>query len=248
MDWKMNNTITWSGYEWIPQERWGQVHSEKSHWWYDASCVKIDADDNLHLHTKFNPKLFPGGIVSNIGVGLVSCTTKFRHGVFAVTAKLPTGAHLWPAFWMWSWDTWPPEIDVFEAYSNSRGSYLKPRLLNPAGFWNVQTNLHYTKDSKNKMAKGKTHWFGFRDPSKHFITYHVEWTPEYVNYYYDGRLVRTIDDANILQQLNQTSMNVVINNGVTEHVDRIDPPQSDFVVKKFEYIALEDLPYRQVSM
>lgn len=237
----MSKTIDWSGYQWITQERWGQVHEEKSHWWYDASCVEIDAQHNLHLRTKFNPKTFNNGaVVSTIGCGLVSCTTKFGHGRFYLKAKLPKGPNLWPAFWMWSWDTWPPEIDVFEAYSNSRGSYLKPRLLNPLGFWNVQTNVHYTKDGRNKMAKGKTHWFGFQDPSEHFITYMVDWTPESVKFYYDDRLVRVIDDPLIMSQLNQTKMNVIINNGVTAEVDKINPPKSDFVIDSFEFYSNDD--------
>jgi len=115
-------TIKWQGYEWITQERWGQVHPEKSHWWYDESCVSIDEKDNLHLKTKSNPKYFPElDVISNIGTGLVSCTEKFGYGVFSIDAKLPKGKHLWPAFWMWSWDSWPPEIDIFEGYSNGFG-------------------------------------------------------------------------------------------------------------------------------
>ena len=35
-------------------------------------------------------------------------------------AKLPYGDNLWPAFWMWSWDSWPPEIDIFEGYTNNK--------------------------------------------------------------------------------------------------------------------------------
>ncbi len=59
-------TIKWQGYEWITQERWGQVHPEKSHWWYDESCVSIDEKDNLHLKTKSNPKYFPElDVISN---------------------------------------------------------------------------------------------------------------------------------------------------------------------------------------
>jgi hypothetical protein len=234
-------TITWKGYDWIPQERWGQVHHEKSHWWYDASCVSVDDNDALHLTTKYNPKYFSEtDKTAWIGVGLVSCTERIGFGTFSVTAKLPQGKNLWPAFWMWSWDTWPPEIDVFEAYSNSHGSYLKPRLLNPAGFWNVQTNIHYTKDSKNKMIKGKTHWFGLRNPAKHFITYSVTWKPDVVEFRYDGRLVRCITDSDILKQLAATKMNVILNNGVTEDVDRMSPPVSDFIIKSFTYEPLNN--------
>lgn len=230
-------SIFWSGYEWITQERWGQVHPEKPHWWYDESCVHICRGTNqLHLRTRYNPKYFPEiNDTSYIGVGLVSCTKKFGFGTYSISAKLPKGENLWPAFWMWSWDSWPPEIDIFEAYSDSKGKYLKPRLSNPLGFWNVQTNVHYQEGDSNKMMGGKTHYFGFKDPSEHFIDYTLIWQRDIIKFYYDNRLVRTITDKNILDQLNQTKMNVILNNGVTSDVNISNPPQSNFIIKKFKY-------------
>ena len=35
-------TINWSGYEWITQERWGDLHPEKTYCWYDQHAVTID--------------------------------------------------------------------------------------------------------------------------------------------------------------------------------------------------------------
>jgi hypothetical protein len=229
-------TFEWEGYEWITQERWGQVHPEKSHWWYDESCVFVDNQDQLHLTTKYNPKKFDElNVTSPIGVGLVSCTEKFSHGIFTIEAKLPTGENLWPAFWMWSWDEWPPEIDVFEGYSDNNSDYLKLSLGNPFGFWNVQTNLHYKENGESKMLGGKTHYYSFKNPVKHFIKYTLDWSKEYVKFYYNDRLVRTINEPSILRQLNSTTMNVVINNGVTKEVNKETPPISDFIVKSFNY-------------
>ena len=229
-------TFQWRGYEWITQERWGQIHPEKSHWWYDESCVSVDTQNQLHLKTKLNPECFEElNVISPIGVGLVSCTHKFKYGVFSIEAKLPHGKNLWPAFWMWSWDSWPPEIDIFEGYSDNHPNYLKLRLNKPFGFWNLQTNLHYKNGENSKMVGGKTHYFGFKDPTKYFMNYSVEWTKDYVKFYYDDILVRTIKDEEILEQLDNTTMNVIINNGVTESVDRQYPPESDFVIRNFKY-------------
>jgi hypothetical protein len=230
--------IYWSGYEWIPQERWGQVHHEKPHWWYDESCVSVDTEGNLHLATRLNPKEFDIAgekVVSPIGVGLVSCTEKFGHGVFSIEAMLPTGAHLWPAFWMWSWDSWPPEIDVFEAYSDAKSRYLKPSWKRPIVLWNVQTNLHYEAEGRPANVGGLQHWIGCRNPRKRFVTYALDWDPNYVDFYYNGRLVRSIRDPHILAHLNSTRMNVIINNGVTGQVSLTNPPKSNFVIRSFEY-------------
>ena len=232
-------TVNWQGYEWITQERWGQIHPEKPHWWYDPSCVSIDDAGMLHLHTKCNPKYFRDiDKISPIGVGLVSCTEKFGYGVFSIDAKLPKGEHLWPAFWMWSWDSWPPEIDVFEAYSNGLGSYIKPRLSNPLGFWNIQTNVHYTDEVGNKMLGGKTGYMGYKNPTKHFITYTCVWKKDSIKFYYDGKLVREVTDSNILKRLETTKMNVIINNGVTDKVDQSNPPDSDFMIQTFRYTPI----------
>lgn len=229
-------TIEWCGYEWITQERWGQVHPDKKYWWYDESCVSIDESGDLHLLTKKNLKTFPETGISQIGVGLVSCTHKFGYGVYSINAKLPEGNNLWPAFWMWSWDSWPPEIDIFEGYSSKRGRYFRPTIKNPIGFWNVQTNVHYKKEDKNKMSGGRTHFFGFKNPSKNFIDYTLIWQRDSIEFYYNKRLVRTINDKEILNQLSNTKMNVIINNGITDSVDLINGiPESDFVIRNFKY-------------
>ena len=234
------NTINWCGYEWITQERWGQVHPEKPNWWYDETGVIIDESNNLHLLTHHNPKHFiDQNIFSFVGVGLVSCTEKFSYGEFEIEAKLPYGNNLWPAFWMWSWDSWPPEIDVFEGYSDNNPNYLKLRLKNPLGFWNLQTNVHYNDEKGNKMTGGKTHYFGFKDPTKNFIKYKVEWRSDSIKFYYDNRLVREITDKKILNQFKNTTMNVIINNGITKDANPTDINKSDFIIKYFKYNSYE---------
>lgn len=225
--------IVWSDYKWITQERWGQIHPDKNYCWYDSSCVEIDKNGYLHLKTKFNPKYFDNlKITSTVGIGLVSCTEKFYHGVYEIEAKLPTGKNLWPAFWMWSWDSWPPEIDVFEGYTGNKEDYFKFSLF---GIWNVQTNLHYVKDETNTHIKGKTAWWGLKNPAKNFIKYKLDWQENYVKFYYNDVLVREVTDKNILDSLNKTTMNVIINNHVDSNVDKTNPPKSDFIIKCFKY-------------
>lgn len=130
--------IEWNGYQWLQQERWGQVHPEKPDWWYDPTASYVDSEGVLNLLTKRNPRYFSEiSKESTIGVGLVSCQTKFKWGQFEIEAKLPHGDNLWPAFWMWSQDNWQPEIDVLEGYSDNNPNYFKFRLAKPFGFWNI---------------------------------------------------------------------------------------------------------------
>ena len=98
-----------------------------------------------------------GDMIIPFGVGLVSCTEKFGYGTFEIEAKLPKGQpNAWPAFWMWSFDSWPPEIDVFEAYSNKKGSYFNWNIDALLGkFWRCATNVHLGKNPDNYSIGAK---------------------------------------------------------------------------------------------
>lgn len=235
----MDGRFSWCGYEWITSERWGLIHADKPYCWYDNSAVHMNSDKSISLKTHKNPRYFKDmDLSSPVGVGLISCTTKFSHGRFSIEAKMPSGPNLWPAFWMWSWDSWPPEIDVFEGYSNTKGGYFKMRFPELLGFWNIQSNVHYRKDGENKMAGAKNHWLGFKSPERDFIKYEVDWRPDRIDFLWNGKKIRSIKDKLILDQMNSTTMNVVINNSITSDADTENPPISEFIVRNFKYYKL----------
>ena len=233
--------ISWSGHEWLTRERWGQIHPDKTLCWYDPSAIEkiynTNGEDQLVLKTHYNPKYHPSlGVTSNIGVGLISNLKEFKYGYFEIEAKLPSGKHLWPAFWMWSWDTWPPEIDIFEGYTKRTKNYFNwshEMLLGK--IWNINTNIHLGNYPDNYNLKAKTHWMGFKNPSKHFIKYGCDWTPNHLDFYYNGKKVRSITDKDCLDQLNKTTMNLVINNSVDKNVNTKNPPESEFIINYFRH-------------
>lgn len=229
--------INWSGYEWITQERWGQIHPEKTYTWYDETAVEIANNGNLLLKTHKNPKYFEDlNVTANIGMGLVSCVDKFKYGIYEISAKLPRGKHLWPAFWMWSWDSWPPEIDIFEGYSNNYGGYFTFNLSKP---WSVETCLHYkTVTGERTAISPETHSWGWRNPTNNFIKYRLEWRNDSVKYFYNNRLVRTVTDTLILEQLNSTTMNLIINNHPRPTMDTCNPTNSVFEIEYFKHVSL----------
>ena len=225
-------TINWSGYEWMLQERWGLIHPEKPYTWYDDTAVEIVDNGNLLLKTHKNPRHFPDlNVTPQIGMGIVSCVNKFKYGIYEISAKLPKGKHLWPAFWMWSWDSWPPEIDIFEGYSNKCASYFTFNLFKP---WKVETSIHYWKNGQRASHKGETHRWGWKNPTNHFLKYRLEWRTDSVKYYYDNKLVKTVTDKLILDQLNATTMNLIINN----HPRSAIASNSVFEVEYFKYVSL----------
>jgi beta-glucanase (GH16 family) len=232
------NTIEWSGYKWITQERWGEIHKSKSWCWYDKERVKVDDKNYLHLETLKHPKEFTLGgepITSTYGVGLVSSVDDFGYGYFEIEAKLPTGKKLWPAFWMWS-GPWPPEIDIFEGYTDNRTGYLKFNRFNPLGWWNIPTNIwtHKKENGKAVNLKARTGFCGFDDPAKNFLKYSCLWTENVLEIKHNGYVVRKITDPKQLEHFKGKKMNVIINNHFQPY-----PPEgdnySDFIVKSFKY-------------
>jgi len=250
--------MNWCGYDWITQERWGKIHPTKPISWYDDSAVVIDDNNHLILKTHKNPKYFDElGLTSPIGSGLVSCTEEFGYGYFSIEAVLPKGANLWPAFWMWAWDRYPPEIDILEAYSSKRGSYFNwTHDLLRGHFWRVESNVHLKDRVKGAEVGGenadgthryqlgaKTSYWTWQDPTKFLIDYSLLWLPHKVEILYDNKVVRRITDPAVLEQLKDVKMNVIINNFVTADVSLEDFQPSEFTIASFHHIPMSDLSY-----
>lgn len=239
------NKIIWSGYQWITQERWGQVHPTKPKAWYDESAIEIKycpllECEQLILKTHKNPKYFKElDLEVPVGVGLISCTKKFGYGHYEIEARLPSGPNLWPAFWTWSFNSWPPEIDIIEGYSNNNGSYFNWNVdMIKGNFWKVQTNIHLGETPENYSIGSKNHWLGWKSPDKIFNKYSLTWTEAEVSIFFNDNLVRKITDKKTLNQLRGDQMNVIINNMVTSDVNEDSPPNSEFIINYFKYTPL----------
>ncbi|MDE2213031.1 MAG: glycoside hydrolase family 16 protein [Patescibacteria group bacterium] len=107
-------------------------------------------------------------------------TTQFSfsqtYGYFEVRAKLPTGAGLWPAFWLLPEDkSWPPEIDALEAFGD-------PNPLDQGG----QTLIHYASHATNP-SQSCGNWYNVGvNITQGFHTYGVDVEPSGITYYFDG--------------------------------------------------------------
>ena len=242
------NKIKWSGYEWLPREIWGQYHPDKAYCYYDKTAIDINDKDELILKTQYNPKIFKGKSLHYnsklteleipIGVGLVSCKEKFGYGYFEIEAKLPTGKNLWPAFWMSPNNSWPPEIDVIEGYTKNKNNYFHFNWKNPFGFWRVETNFHCGEQPNNYNLGSKTHWLGFKSPSKNYNKFGCLWAEDKIEIYYNNRLVRKLTDDKLLDEYRGKTMNVKINTHVDKNIDTTNPTQSEYKIKYFKYEKL----------
>jgi hypothetical protein len=101
--------------------------------------------------------------------GLITTQPSFAqtYGYFEMSARLPRGKGLWPAFWLLPADqSWPPEIDVMESIGDPGKIY--------------QT-AHSTLGAPPGLEVPVT-----GDPDG-FHVYAVEWDPQFITWYLDGR-------------------------------------------------------------
>jgi len=137
---------------------------------------------------------------------------------------------------MWSFDSWPPEIDVFEGYTNKRNSYFNWSLRSLLGkFWAVNSNIHLGSSPDNYMMGAKSHWLGWKSPSKVFNKYGVIWTDKEIKILFNDRVVREIKDEKVIIQLRGKKMNVIINNSIQDGYMETDRPAHEMIVKYFTY-------------
>jgi beta-glucanase (GH16 family) len=111
--------------------------------------------------------------------GLITTQFSFSqtYGYFEMRAKLPSGAGLWPAFWLLPVDeSWPPEIDAMEAF----GATSSAGVGGP-------TMIHYASHAVTTSGScGAWHDLGV-DLSKDFHTYGVDVEPGSITYYFDRK-------------------------------------------------------------
>jgi beta-glucanase (GH16 family) len=205
----------WMGRWWWTRERWGSIHAQKKWIWYDPSCIHILKNNQLALSVRYNPKYFDtiNGF-SNFGTGQICSVDDFGFGKFTIEAKLPTGVGTWPAFWMYSPEDWPPEIDIFEGYSrdnyyaNNRLFSRKYKILNCLHLRD-EWNLKGGEPEAPPVNVFKGH------PAETFNEYSLIWTDLELTFLINGNIIRRITDREILARFAGYKMMVLLNN----HVD-----------------------------
>jgi hypothetical protein len=229
---------------WRLQQPWGWMNVKNGipSQYYDKNGEFTETtQDGLSLRTKYLPieiqktdlplsqqkPTLPDSFTVDWLVGLISSKRTFKYGWFGVEIKLPTGKGLWPALWLSGHDTWPPEIDVFEAYSRIDNKYSKKVLCKKRPNWVIQPNLHYGETSKPKQ-------YGAYDcpingAIDRYVQYVCLWEEDKIEIFYDGKSVFKTTDKDILEWFSQ-EMYIIINNGV---ISDIETEESEMMVRNF---------------
>ncbi len=101
------------------------------------------------------------------------------YGYFEVTARLPKGRGLWPAFWLLPVDqSWPPEIDIAEILGHDTTiAYQSIHTTDKAWVASQPGSYNGSTTTQNSHAAS--------DLSAGFHRYAVDWTPSRITFYLD---------------------------------------------------------------
>jgi beta-glucanase (GH16 family) len=150
----------------------------------------------------------PDGTIKS---GAVNTKGKYNHtyGYWEIRAKIPAGNGTWPALWTHADPTkdkhgWMPEFDILESgggngtekafgfeHKKSYGTVTNNLITrkNPSQVWSPEYTVGYPyKDGSPKNKEIEPFHF-----SKDFHRYGMEWKPESVAFYLDGKKIRQIN-------------------------------------------------------
>lgn len=216
-----SENFNWGGYEWMTHPKWGIVHPNDKINWYDPKAVDVDKNNNVILDVNYNPREFEtDGVKATrpYGRGYARTLDEFKYGTFEWECRVPYGRNLWPALWLSSDYSWPPEIDCMEGWSENSPLYIKNLL-----FRSIHPTVHWSEDCDPKKEHRATFtkpvWRWLLKCGKNFDKYKVVWTPKYVDVYYNDKLVKRFNDPEYLKHMNLPDMKmhvIMCNKGDTK--------------------------------
>jgi beta-glucanase (GH16 family) len=243
-----DNFTTLDESKWKLGQAWGDFHPEHLYQYYDITGELVyTTSEGLSLDLRKKPKHYikadlptwrqtekmPDEFTIPVGVGLVTTLDSWQWGWFESEIKLPKGEAYWPAFWLSGVNTWPPEIDIFEAYSD-KGAYYNNKLLKLFNVkdWKIQPNIHWGDTNNGTKEQYGSYNSPVNDVTERFVQYVCHWERDFIRIYYDGLLILECTDKKVLDWFNRQSdkMNIIINHGL-HSAKVINPDESSMIIK-----------------
>lgn len=216
--------------KWRLGQPWGNFHSRLLNQYYDTEGKQSFTENSyLNLKTEYSPKKIiksdlpnwrqsdrlPDEFTIPNAIGLITSRKSFKYGIFKANIKLPIGQNLWPAFWLCGDNSWPPEIDIFEAFTKDDIDYRSRFFFKTRPYVKIEPNLHFGNVENNSKRDYGPYKVPVRSAAKRFVEYTCWWEKDFIKIYYDGIKVFQCTDKNILKWFNDTQY-VVLSNGIRE--------------------------------
>lgn len=231
----LRKTFKCCGYNWetcMESER--PIHPDNPYMYIDGDCV-INDDNNVYLKIQHKPtslkwwsKDWKEKIEYNptIACGLIkSIETIPVNSSIECEVYMPYGVNLWPSFWLTACDDWPPEIDIFEGYTDEKGSYedkLKLHWKFPFLYKDIrmESNVHYKNPKHEQIGPKGDHKSFFKLPlNLNLNHFKCEWREDSIKFYINGKLHRIITNKKVLNNMKTKGMWVIFNVFVNKEFD-----------------------------
>ena len=187
------------GYELVWHDEFdtaGVTSPSTDNWWYETGD---GGWGNNELQDYVSGGKYNGTRIAEVSDGTLKITAQkidgkvrsvrmntvqgWTYGYFEGRLKLCKGKGTWPAFWMMpkNFRAWPDdgEIDIME-HVGYHENY-------------VSSSIH-CKAYYHSIGTQKTNEIHIPTATSEFHTYAVEWTPEYLKFYFDGKLHFTFNN------------------------------------------------------
>jgi len=187
------------GYELVWHDEFdvaGVTSPSTDNWWYETGD---GGWGNNELQDYVSGGKYNGKRIAEVSDGTLKITAQkidgkvrsvrmntvqgWTYGYFEGRLKLCKGKGTWPAFWMMpkNFRAWPDdgEIDIME-HVGYHENY-------------VSSSIH-CKAYYHSIGTQKTNEIHIPTATSEFHTYAVEWTPEYLKFYFDGKLHFTFNN------------------------------------------------------
>ena len=235
------DNFEWKGFTWRNGRHWGLFHPE-----HNCYCSLEDvhiSNDHLLLGVSKRPVVHEGKEYP-YSVGYVSTIEPIKYGVLEVEFMLPYGVKLWPAIWLTDIETWPPELDIVEAWSDcgdfltrllTRKKYMRHLFVNyirPCAFKGTNPSNSGMKVFK-KLGGTCSRYL---DESG-LNTCKMEWREDFIKVWYNGHLVMDMRDRDYLEYFNNSNgMEIHLNNYVQgDKTDDCSEPMRPFTILDLKY-------------
>jgi len=223
---------------WRYSQTWGDYHPNHLGMHYDNNGqLAYTSNQGLVLELKRKPRILDGHTIPN-AVGLVNTKIGWQYGWFEGWIKLPKGQPYWLAFWLSGLTHWPPEIDIFEAYSH-KGPLYDDYLLSDK--WlklpnqKIQPNLHYGVPEDKTYEQYGSFNIPVANVTDRFVQYVCHWEKDFIKIYYDGNLVFECRNPEVLKHYNGPTdqMHIILNHGVwTKGYE--NPDENPMIIKSIK--------------
>ena len=138
--------------------------------------------------------------------------TAFQYGYIEISAQIPAGQGLWPAFWMLPTSgEWPPELDIMEALGHDTTT--------------VHHTVHHKTDDGGHGMESSA--YTGTDFSQGFHTFGMEWKANKITFFVDGQKTFTTHDE-IPQESMYLLANLAVGGSWAGSPDETTPETSSF--------------------